>query len=266
MDKNNLISNDSAYMTNTKHEARSNRYTHVTTKNLGDIFTNHGFDLVKYSQSRVQDESMATHAKHLVKFRHSSDDLKIGDTKPELIVKNDGLGKGSLKISFGLYRLVCSNGLVVGSSFFNFKFNHDKNILTNLDIAIPKILNQSDILRDQVLRLSSLETTESQRLDLSRAALDIMLENSNYKIQSIDLNQFLKVRRWDDNKQDAWTVFNRVQENVFRSNVRALILNESNTQEYKTIRKVGESSQRAIDINKSLWNASESIFNINGVA
>jgi hypothetical protein len=257
-----LILNENAYNTNQKHVERSARYTHVTTKNLGDIFTNHGFDLVKYSQSRVVDKTQESHAKHIVKFRHSSDTLKIGDTKPELIVKNDGLGKGSLKISFGLYRLVCANGLVVGNSFFNFKFNHDKNILTNLDVAIPKILNQSDVLREQVSRLSSLGTTEDQRLELSRAALDIMLQNSNYKIQSIDLNQFLKVRRWDDNKQDAWTVFNRVQENVFRSNVRAIVLNDENIQEYKTIRKVGESSQRAIDINKSLWNASESIFNM----
>lgn len=264
--KNSIITTTqgTAYETNQKHSARSNRYQHVTTKDLGDVFTNHGFNLVKYSQAKVHDAADFQHAKHLVKFRHNGE-IKIGDTVPELLIKNDGLGKGSLKISFGLYRLVCANGLVIGTSFFNYKFNHNKDILANLNQAVPQILNQSDVLRDQVLRLSALDTTGQQRLDLAAAAVEIMTKNSSLNLQSADLSQLLKTRRWADSDEKAWSVFNRIQENVFRGRIIAVILNDKNEQEFVTLKKVGENSQRAIEINKDLWNAAESIFNITSV-
>lgn len=255
---------NTAYETNSKHAERSNRYVHVTTKDLGDVFQIHGFNLIKYSQAKVKNQSDLTHAKHLVKFRHNGE-IKIGDSIPELLIQNDGLGKRALRISFGLYRLVCANGLVVGSDFFNYKFNHNSSILSNLDRAVPEILNQSEVLRDQVLRLSNLETTGEQRLDLASAAVEIMTKNSSLNLQSADLSQLLKPRRWADSDQSAWSVFNRIQENVFRSRVQAIVLNDKNEQELVTLKKVGENSQRAIEINKDLWTASESVFNIKKV-
>ena len=251
-----------AYETTTKNENRSERYHHVTTKDIGDTFERHGFNLVKYGQSKTKNELDQSHAKHLARFRSTVPNLKIGDSVPELIIQNDGLGLRSLRISYGLFRLVCSNGLVIGNKLYDIRLNHDKNIMTNLDRVIPELLSSADHLQSLVQDFQAIETTEKQRLDLAYSASLVQIQNSSLNIQNIDLNQYLSVRRWDDNKTDAWTVFNRIQENVFRKQIRALILNEKGDQEFQNLKRVGENSQRALEVNKQLWTSATEVLKI----
>lgn len=252
----------SAYETNVKHQERSSRYVHVTTKEIGDIFESQGFGLVKYAQSKTKNELDQSHARHLVKFRYQNEDLKIGDTKPEIIVQNDGLGTRSLRINFGLYRLVCANGLVIGSSFFKIKLNHDKNILTNLNDAIPKLLNQKDSLVDQYNQFVKSTPSSRQVYELANEAFKIQTANTSLDLQGIDLNQYLDKRRWADTDENGWTVFNRVQENMFRRKIYAQVKNEKNELEFKALKRVNENSQRALEMNQELWNAATNILKV----
>lgn len=254
--------NNSAYQTNVKHQERSSRYVHVTTKEIGDIFESQGFGLVKYAQSKTKNELDQSHARHLVKFRYQNDNLKIGDTKPEIIIQNDGLGTRSLRINFGLYRLVCSNGLVVGSSFFKIKLNHDKNILTNLNDAIPKLLNQKDSLVDQYNKFIKSEITVGQVQDLAKAAFEIQTANSSLDLVNIDLTQYLTSRRWADSENNGWNIYNRIQENMFRHKIYAQVKNDRNELEFKALKRVNENSQRALEMNQELWNAATNILKV----
>ena len=254
--------NNTAYETNTKHAQRSIRYEHVTTKALGEIFEAQGFGIVKYAQSKVKNQVDSSHARHLVKFRYQNDDIKIGDTKPEIIVQNDGLGTRSLRISFGLYRLVCANGLVIGSNLFKLALNHDKNIHSNLAEAIPKLLNQKDMLVDQYNQFVKADLTLGQISDLSKAAFEIQTKNTSLDLINVDLNQYITARRWEDSSVNGWTVFNRIQENLFRKQIYAQVRNDRNEVETKALRRVSENSQRALEMNVDLWNAATSILKV----
>lgn len=261
MNSNKTTLND-AYSTNIKHSERSSRYFHVTTKEIGDIFESQGFSIVKYSQSRVKNETDKSHARHLVKFRYQKDDLKIGDTKPEIIVQNDGLGTRSLRISFGLYRLVCSNGLVIGSDLFKTALKHDKNIHSALNEAIPRLLNQKELLVDQYNQFVKSNPSSNQTYELAQEAFKIQTANSSLDLVNIDLNQYLDKRRWADTDNNGWTIFNQIQENMFRRKIYAQIKNEKNELEFKALKRVSENSQRAIEMNKDLWNAATSILKV----
>lgn len=54
-------------------------------------------------------------------------EVKKGDlVRLRMIIKNSYDGKASLQVVFGALRLVCLNGMVIGSQFFTFQFRHTK--------------------------------------------------------------------------------------------------------------------------------------------
>lgn len=251
-----------AYETNFKHSERSDRYHHVTTKTIGDIFQSQGFDLVKYGESKTKSLENRAHSKHLALFRYRDDSLNIGDSRPQIIIQNDGLGLRSLRINLGLYRLVCANGLVIGNDLFKIALKHDKNIESNLETAIPKLLSQTPVLNETYKQFKGLILDESSQRDLAQSAFEIQTKNSSFKVLSVDLNQYLKPRRWADADQDAWSVFNRIQENVFRKQIYVVTEDQLGRADRKALKRVRETSQRAFEINSELWSETTKLLNI----
>lgn len=254
--------NQRAYETNFKHSDRSDRYHHITTKAIGDIFQSQGFDLVKYGESKTKSLEDRAHSKHLALFRYRDDSLNIGDSRPQVIIQNDGLGLRSLRIQLGLYRLVCANGLVVGNDLFKIALRHDKNIESNLETALPKLLEQTPILSETYKQFKALTLDYSTQQDLAKIAFDIQTKNSKIEVIDIDLSQYLKARRWADSDQDAWSVFNRVQENVFRKQIYVTTKDELGRADRKALKRVRESSQRAFEINSELWSRTTELLKI----
>lgn len=100
------------------HESRSSRYTYIPTSEVIAGLMREGFQPFKATQSRSRIEGKTEFTKHMIRFRHvdSITALKVGDSIPEVVLVNSHDGTSAYKLTAGLFRLVCSNGLMVADS------------------------------------------------------------------------------------------------------------------------------------------------------
>ena len=64
----------------------------------------------------------------------------------------------------------------------------------------------------------------------------------------IEASQLLRTRRWADAKDDQWTVFNRIQENMIKGGMSG----RSKSGRRTTSREVGGVTQN-VNLNRALW-------------
>src|SRR4051794_12094622 len=98
----------------------SDRYGFVPTVAVLGMLAGEGFYPVRAAQSKTRIEGKSDFTKHMIRFRHL-DYLKpsqVGQELPELVLTNSHDGTSGYQLAAGIFRLVCSNGMVVQSSDF----------------------------------------------------------------------------------------------------------------------------------------------------
>ena len=118
-----------AFMTNPTNPGVSDRYVQATTIDVVHDMAKLGWYPVVAKQCRNKKGSKGIRSFHMISFQNP--DVKISDGKgnieayPRIILTNSHDGFSSFKFMCGLYRLVCSNGLVVADEeFANMSIRH----------------------------------------------------------------------------------------------------------------------------------------------
>ena len=99
----------------------SKHYTHIPTTKVINDMRSLGWDVVDVQEVAARTKATKGVQKHLVVFRNpdvviNGDD---GDTVfPQVLLTNSHDGKNAFQFQAGLYRLVCSNGLVIADTQF----------------------------------------------------------------------------------------------------------------------------------------------------
>lgn len=97
-----------------KHESRSERYTCIPTITLLESLQREGFQPFFACQARVRDPGKREHTKHMLRLRREGQ--ITGKQVPEIILLNSHDGSSSYQMLPGLFRAVCQNGLICGTS------------------------------------------------------------------------------------------------------------------------------------------------------
>lgn len=95
---------------------RSTKYQQIPTFKILEALKSEGFNAVKVQQQRKLDPSRVSYAKHIIRLRHDRDINTDKEYIPEIVLLNSHDGASSYKMILGIFRLVCSNGLIVASS------------------------------------------------------------------------------------------------------------------------------------------------------
>lgn len=160
--------------------------------------------------------SKSEYAPHQVILRNK-DIATVGDLLPQLMFTNSHNGIKKMTIDTGIYRLVCSNGLVVPTSITqSLSIKHlDLGDSTTDDIVnsfyekVPIIMNSIDRMRNKIL-------TDDEIDNFTYNALQIRFINA----VGININDVVKPLRIGDNSDDLWTVFNVVQEKLIKGGIQ----------------------------------------------
>ena len=128
-------------------------------------------------------------------------------------------GKNAFTFQAGMYRLVCSNGLVIADQEFgSMKIRHMGYDFDTLRETINEMVEKLPLTVESMNKFKNTELSEPQKYDLARKALETRLKvHENQKVDQvykIDLDEFLKPVRKEDAGNDLWSVFNLVQEKV----------------------------------------------------
>jgi len=250
-----------------KHESRSDKYERFPTIDVVDLLGREKWLPVEAHEQKVND-SRKGFQQHIIKFWNektiaTANGGMLKDTF-ELILSNSNDGTSAFCMTAGIYRLVCSNGLVVGSERYSISVKHIGNTARDVLSASLKVANESASVMKQVDRFKAIGMNEDERKIFAESALKLRYnddgdpdgENDAAAEQAaglpvktrFDFNDLLTPRRNADTDKNLWTTYNVVQENLLKGSRRRLYTNKG----FKKMRAVKGIAQD-MKLNKSLW-------------
>ena len=235
----------------------SQNYRFLPTISVVNALRDSGFNVVKATQSRCRIEGKGEFTKHMIRLRHSTymNPLNIGDEVPEIVLVNSHDRSSTFKFMLGIFRLVCSNGMVVASEkieSLSVRHTGSSNLLNEIIDVTAEIVNEAPKAIEQINRFKSIPLTPDEQLAFAAGARELMTTSIN-----IEPSSLLQVRRYNDHgskdgSRDIWKTSNVIQENMIRGGVRGVNANNRlmRTREVKSV-------QGDININKALWTLTE---------
>ena len=209
-----------------------------------------GFVAVSAQESRVRNAENRGYTKHLIRFRHFEHLARIGDFIPEVVLVNSHNGSSSFQIMVGVYRLVCSNGLIVGSSVAEARVRHTKNAPTEIIDASFRVIEELPEITDGIDTMRSIQLEPEERQAFATAALTLRYGEAS----PVRPDQILTPRRHQDRANDLWTTFNTVQEHIIRGG-QLRQDNEPGEARRRTRRITSVSED--VKLNRALWTLAE---------
>lgn len=222
-----------AYAVTPTNPSVSDRYVQANTSTVIDDMAKLGWGVVDAKQRKARKNSSGIYSYHMVCFQNpkirvmkkNEDGESVVECYPRIILTNSHDGMNSFRFMVGLFRLVCSNGLVIASDKFvdirirhiNYTFDELRNTIT---MAIKELPNEIAVIN----QMKQVELTESQKYDLALQMLKIrkdIAENEKYNVDEDTLDKMLTPVRTDDNGDDLWSVFNVLQEKVIKGGFKA---------------------------------------------
>jgi len=241
------------------HE-RTDKYKFVSTPRVIDAMTDSGYYPVKAQQSNSRIPGKREFTKHMLKFRSKEcEGIQINDVIPEIVLVNSHDGTSAYKMMFGLFRLVCTNGLIVADSMISsVSFRHigASNICRQVIKKSNAMVKRAPVILDHMRRWESLQLNKQDQLDYARQANDL-----NPTTINVDPERLIQPRRYADtdggDQVSLWKTFNRVQENIIKGGM----LGRNNQGRRRHTRAI-KSIDTDVKINRGLWALTER-FSIN---
>jgi hypothetical protein len=215
---------------------------------------NAGFFPVKAMQSRTRIEGKQNFTKHLIRFRSSDQSaITVGDSLLETVLINSHDGSSAYDLSMGIFRLVCSNGMVVGDVFESIHIRHIGNIIDRIIEASTNMLKNAPKIAESVNLFRTITLTPQEQLLLAEGAHSLRFEEGSNMAQAISPDKLLTVRRSADAGNDLWSTFNRIQENTMRGGLRGNRIPGVNRQRSRAVKGIDQDTK----LNKALWTLAE---------
>lgn len=237
------------------YSGQSSRYTFIPTSTIIDEMRKNGFVPVSAQQSSSRIAGKELFTKHLIRFRQMNLNVTaVGEYIMEVVMSNSHDGTSKYDLSCGVFRVKCLNGLVVAEATCqSTSIRHTGNILDRVIEETNNIMGQAPHIAEVIGKWQGIQLTDAQALEMAVEAHAARFEDSPLanRVLAADL---LRSRRFDDNKQDLWTVLNRIQENVIRGGVRGQRLT-SNERRIRT-REV-KSIDNVVNLNQVIWASAE---------
>ena len=243
------------------HESRSERYGFQSTTEVISMMESEGFRIFSASQSRTRRGDRVSYLKHMLRFRHESsmDISTVGDLVPELVLINSMDGSSAYKLMAGIFRMVCSNGMVVADSMVqSIRVRHTATTIQDVLQASRTITKQTHVAIEAIDTWRALQLSDGEQNALATAAHHMRFADTEGHVNTpITPLQLLHIRREADRGNDLWSIHNRIQENVIKGGLTARTIDsEGNRGRRIATREVKEISAD-VKLNQALWTLSE---------
>ena len=230
----------------------SKKYLFVNTETIIDDLEKLGWLPVQAAQRKSRKQEGTIFSKHMVAFQNPN--IKItsqdgDDAYPRILLTNSHDGMQAFKFSVGIFRLVCSNGLVVADEqFSDFKIKHKgytfeelRNVVRQ---AVEDLPNKVQVMNDMKNRILTVD--EKRKMALDAMLIRAGVKELQYDEETID--DILDPKREADKGDDLWRVFNVIQEKITQGDFHAALTGAK----VRKVRKI-KSFEKDIKVNKELF-------------
>ena len=210
------------------------RYQYVNTMEIVNRVIDRGYVPVKARQNKPKDKNKAKYAFHHITFepKPSGDNvyMKLSNENiiPRLELTNSHDRTRRLTLQAGLFRLVCTNGLVValedpeGNQLaVSGKQLHlkGKGFDNAVDKLIDNAMNKLDSSAQLIGTMNNFEIDYETELWLATQAIHYAYPQREFFVKAIELT---KHRRDEDAGNSLWLAMNRIQENVMKGGIQSV--------------------------------------------
>jgi uncharacterized protein DUF932 len=230
------------------HEKTSEKYSLIPTIECVRGLQKAGFHVTQAKESRCRNAENKPFSRHLLRFRHEST-INLGGYVPEIVMLNSHDGLCSYQLRAGIYRHVCSNGLVVGNDTFFRRIKHQGDVISKVVESASEII---DIIPEAIgiaQDWQDIQLNEEQRRVYAESAAMLRWDQEKIPVKS---ERLLLPHRQEDTHHDLWTTFNVLQENLIKGGTRYYSIDDYGYRRgtTKAITSVNENSR----LNTALWN------------
>jgi len=253
----------------------SKHYSFVPTMNVVNDLRTLGYEVTDAVQVKARKKSTNGYQKHMITLEHP--DHKIDQVKeveladgttetqiqpaeeyPQLLLTNSHDGGNAFSLSAGIFRLVCSNGLVIKTEDYGtarlvhkgYSFEAVQKLVKEFEETIGEVINK-------ITAMKKVELTKAQQIEFAKKAALLRFTAKSYNEDNIadvvQIDDLLNAERPEDKGNGLYEVYNRVQESLVKGKYLYAASGSINKEGTK-VRKGREikNFKQSIDVNKKL--------------
>jgi hypothetical protein len=270
----------------TDHSAdTSSKFAFIPTTRVVDILERQNWVPSSVQEKRALKDSTRGFQTHLIRFRQP-DNMQIarvvGDLIPEIVLKNAHDGTAAFVLMAGIFRLVCSNGMIVADSMFaSHKIRHigfqDQNVID----AVFSVTEGTPKIMGRVNEFKQIELDKPEMLAMGEAALIAKYGQGEEDVpvaQRYDIERLVRPTRPQDRisqdynapRNTLWNTYNVIQEKLIEKGGRFARKEYEPAQGYtsggfRTVKARGvKSVSENVRINQALWMLTEKMAILKG--
>ena len=197
----------------------SEHYSFVPTMNVINDLRELGYEVTDAKQVKARKKSTNGYQKHLVTLEHPKYKVEGSKEYPQILLTNSHDGGNAFTLSAGIFRLVCSNGLVIKTEDYGSARLVHKGYSFE---AVQELVKQFEETVDEVLTkitaMKKVQLTKEQQIEFAKQAALLRFKSKSYNEDNIEkvvnIDDLLNVDRKEDAGNGLYEVFNRVQESL----------------------------------------------------
>ena len=236
----------------------SKHYSFVPTSNVINDLRSMGWECVDAKQVKARKKSTRGYQKHMITFEHPKYKVEGAEEYPQLLLTNSHDGGNAFTLSAGIFRLVCSNGLVIKTEDYGTsRLVHKGYSFEAVQKLVNEFVETIDETLTRITAMKKVELTKEQQIEFAKQAALLRFTAKSYNEDNIsdvvDIDDLLNVERKEDKGNGLWEVFNRVQESIVQGKFNYASSGKVNDADTK-IRKARpiKNFKQSIDVNKKL--------------
>lgn len=235
------------------HHEVSEKYHFIPTIDVIEQIRTYGWYPVSVSEAGVRDINKEGFQQHYVRFQHFEDLLTPNANVVELLLYNSHDRSKAFSISAGIYRYICSNGLVIADSVFDsYKIKHLGEKDNDLQLAISRVTEAKSKLLRKVAKFETITLSSEEQESFVKSAIPLRFETH---LELDNPNDLLIPLREEDVSNDLYTTLNVLQENLLSSKISGYNKDTGRRFTSKEITSIDKDTH----INKGLWDIAERI-------
>jgi hypothetical protein len=225
-------------------------YRFINTADVLHALLEAGFQPSAAQQTRSRQGSDPTYARHMIRLRAIRESLTLVDCIPEICLINAHDGTSAYQLLAGLYRPLCTNGLLCRmGDFAVIRIPHRASVIADVVAGALHITAQFEWIGAQVTAMAERILSDREQVDFAQVAYEIRWAKVETRPEFLPA-KMLEARRAADAQPTLWHAFNRLQESAMAGGV----LYHSRTQRLMRTRRI-RNIREDVRINTALWQA-----------
>lgn len=154
----------------------------------------------------------------------------------------------------GIFRSVCQNGLICGESFGEVRVPHKGDVVEKVIEGAYEVLGIFDRVDERREEMQALMLPLPAQQAMAKAALTYRFGE---EFQPVTETQLLAPRRWEDQNNDLWTTYQRIQENLIKGGLSGRTAQGKSSRTRAVAGINGD-----VKLNRALWVMAENMLHL----